>query len=92
MSEIQSNEKLITVGYLAKVLTPVVTVIKSAETAVMNTISVPKGGATGQVLIKSSDADGEIQWADASTQIEENLKAYIDEAMQEYSEIDDGEI
>lgn len=66
MSEIQNNKKLATVGYLAKVLTPIVTVIKSVETKVMNVFSLPKGGAAGQVLAKTSDVDGAAEWVDIS--------------------------
>ena len=95
MSEIQNNNKLATVSYLSKVLTPIVTLIKSVQTSVMNIFSLPKGGSAGQVLVKSTEIDGEVEWADAPTQIEENLKAYVDEQLESVDvsgTIDDGEI
>lgn len=94
MSEIQSNSKLATVSYLSKVLTPIVTLIKSVQTSVMNIFSLPEGGEAGQVLIKTSDEDGAVEWSDGPTQIEENLKAYIDEKIETIvsDSIDDGEI
>lgn len=66
MSEIQNNNKLVTVSYLAKVLTPVVTLVKSVQTKVMEIFSLPKGGTAGQVLAKTSDVDGEAEWVDLS--------------------------
>lgn len=94
MSEIHNNNKLATVSYLAKVLAPIVTLIKSVQTNVMNILSLPKGGVAGQLLIKKSDGDGEVEWADAPTQIEENLKAYVDERVELVvsDSLDDGEI
>lgn len=94
MSEIHNNNKLATVSYLVKVLTPIITLIKSVKTDVMNIFSLPKGGAAGQLLIKKSDGDGEVEWADAPTQIEENLKAYVDERVELVvsDSLDDGEI
>jgi hypothetical protein len=67
MSEIQNNNKIVTVGYLSKVLTPIVTVIKSVETKIMKVFSLPAGGSTGQVLAKKTDVDGEVEWVDLST-------------------------
>ena len=94
MSEIQTNDKLTTVSYLSKVLTPIVTLIKSVQTSVMGILSLPKGGAAGQVLVKTSDGDGEVQWADGPVQIEENLKTYIDEQLEsvEAGDMDGGVI
>lgn len=94
MSDISTNNKVATVSYLAKVLTPIVTLIKSVQTNVMNIFSVPKGGTAGQMLVKTSDNDGEFTWADAPENIEENLKNYVDEKMEsiEPGSIDDGEI
>lgn len=94
MSEIQNNNKLATVSYLAKVLTPIVTLIKAVQTRVMSILSLPKGGVAGQVLVKKTDGDGEVEWADAPTQIEENLKTYVDEQIELVvsDTMDDGEI
>lgn len=66
MSEIQNNTKVVTVGYLSKVLTPIVTVMKSIETRIMKVFSIPVGGTPGQVLSKKTDVDGEVEWVDLS--------------------------
>lgn len=67
MSEIQNNNKIATVGYLSKVLTPIVTLVKNVKTEVMNVFSLPRGGVAGQVLAKTSSVDGEAEWVDLST-------------------------
>ena len=43
-----------------------VTLVKSVQTKVMNVFSLPKGGAAGQVLVKTSGVDGDATWADVS--------------------------
>ena len=100
MSEIQNSGKLTTVGYLAKVLTPIVTAIKSVESAVMKLIGLPAGGTEGQVLVKVSEADGDVQWVDSDTvavvpegtvqDIKEDLMVYMDDVIS--SSMDDGEL
>lgn len=94
MSEIQNNNKVATVSYLAKVLTPIVTLIKAVQTKVMSILPLPEGGEAGQVLVKTSADDGAVEWADAPTQIEENLKTYVDEKMETVisDSLDDGEV
>ena len=66
MSEIQNNNKVVTVSYLSKVLTPVVTLVKNVKTEVMNVFSLPAGGTAGQVLAKKSAVNGEAEWVDLS--------------------------
>lgn len=94
MSEIQTNNKLATVSYLAKVLTPIVTAVKSMESKVENVSGLPEGGTSGQVLVKGSDSNGDVMWVDFKGEITEDLRAYIDEQikMVEPDNIDDGEI
>lgn len=94
MSEIQNNDKLASVSYLAKVLTPIVTVIKSVEASILKIVGVPVGGGAGQVLVKQSDTDGDVAWVDIESELTDELKAYIDEQIElvEPDNIDDGEI
>lgn len=94
MSEIQNNDKLASVSYLAKVLTPIVTVIKSIEASVLKIVGVPVGGGAGQALVKQSDTDGDVAWVDIESELTDELKAYIDEQIElvEPDNIDDGEI
>lgn len=99
MGEIRNN-KLTTVSYLAKVLTPIVTVIKSVETKVMALLGLPTGGTAGQILAKATDADGSVEWVDppagstdtdeALTQLEQSMKSYVDDTIEQ--ELDDGEL
>lgn len=94
MSEIQQNNKLASVSYLAKVLTPIVSVIKSIEASVMRIVGVPVGGDAGDLLVKTSDDDGAVAWVDVKGELTESLKTYIDERIElvEPDNIDDGEI
>lgn len=94
MNEIHNNQKVATVSYLAKVLAPIVMLIKAVQTKVMAILSLPEGGKAGQILVKNTDGDGDVVWSDGPTQIEENLKTYIDEQMQniEAGDMDGGVI
>ena len=94
MEDISQNKKLVSVSYLSKVLTPIVTMIKSIEASVLKIIGVPIGGGAGQVLVKQSDTDGDVAWVDVESELTEDIKAYIDEqiTLVEPDNIDDGEI
>lgn len=94
MEDISQNKKLVSVSYLSKVLTPIVTMIKSIEASVLKIIGVPIGGGAGQMLVKQSDTDGDVAWVDVESELTEDLKAYIDEQiiLVEPDNIDDGEI
>lgn len=71
--------------------------IKALETKILHIVSVPSGGSAGQILVKNTEIDGDVSWADVAVdteQVEDNLKAYIDEQIKlvEPDNIDDGEI
>lgn len=97
MSEHLNKDKLASLSYLSKVQSPIIMLIKALETKILHIVSVPSGGSAGQILVKNTEIDGDVSWADVAVdteQVEDNLKAYIDEQIKlvEPDNIDDGEI